>query len=189
MWGARHWIIWIDLQDVCVYIHLPPQYWHYNGCFSMHIMKQGVCVSEHKTGVHIKDTCFINMYRRPCKQVWCKTLIVFFPAFLKFLSGATQTRGSECGWGPEGPCVLSSVFCCLYRVESALTASPVISEQTLRELCRRVLFCRLVERNQQVMANVKCQRFILVTLLPLDIAVKPPQLITHTYILQANYAI
>ena len=84
--------------------------------------------------------------------------------------------------------MLSSVFCCLYRVESALTASPVISE-TLRELCSRVLFCRLVERNQQVMANVKCQRFILVTLLPLDIAVKPPQLVTHTYILQANYAI
>ena len=63
--------------------------------------------------------------------------------------GATQTLETERGRVPDGSCMLSSVFAAVFAhtEESALTGSPMIFEQTLTVLCRRVLFCRLVEWN------------------------------------------
>ena len=52
-----------------------------------------------------------------------------------------SNAGNRAWEGPEESCVVLRV-CCLHMVESALTGSPVILEQTWTVLCRCVLFCR-----------------------------------------------
>ena len=95
------------------------------------------------------------------EQPWEQRLLsfsVFFSpgSWATILRGASQTFGTECGRvlkDPEGSLGGLSV-CCSHTVESGLTGSPMILEQTFIVLCRHVWICRLMEWNQQVMEKM-----------------------------------